>query len=131
MPTKRGCAERAPLEHGDRAQGDGGTLMNPASEVQANYSLTPAEFASATKPNALWDIKGSRPVGDPPFIRRPKDEGKRPFIADSSFREAFGTSRPSQPQQYPEDVTHLGQLRPAGANASNKKSPFMQSEYPS
>lgn len=69
-------------------------------------------------PNPLWDLKSSRPVGDPPFIRRPP-EIERSFTAASTFHDSYDQGLEVHQQQYPANVTHVGQLRPPGArNAS-------------
>eukprot|EP00965_Chrysotila_dentata_P252539 6210737-Pleurochrysis_carterae.AAC.1 len=126
VPDKKGVATRAPLSHGDKPHGDGGILVKPTTTFQADYSITPEDFGVATQPNALWDIKANRPVGDPPFIRRPEYDGERPFLASTSFRAAYNEVGSSQ--KYPENVTHLGQLRPPNSAPSGKKNPFMETE---
>jgi len=137
VPTKRGIATRATLHDLslDSKHGDGGTIAKEASTHKADFGLTPDEFATATQPNKLWDLKSSRPIGDPPFIRRPapETEPQRDFTASSTFQETFCKSNQVAPQAYPETVTHLGQLRPAssthGAERDGKRNPFMTTEY--
>jgi len=115
IPTKKGCATRAALDRGDAPHGDGGTIAQPKSSFKADFSLTPAEFAQGTMPNPLWDLKGQRPVGDPPFIRRPPDDMDRTFTAHSTFHDSYDMGREAKQQEYPGNVTHTGQLRPPGA----------------
>ena len=89
--------------------------------------MTPGEFAQGTEPNPLWDIKGKRPVGDPPFIRRPPDDMARPFVGQSTFSDAYNNGL--EKQQYPEDVTATGQLRPPNTSHPKQPSPFYTTEY--
>lgn len=118
IPTKKGCASRAALTRGDAPHGDGGTICQPKSSFKTDFSLTPAEFAEGTMPNPLWDLKSMRPVGDPPFIRRPP-EIERTFNAASTFHDSYDQGLEVHQQEYPANVTHVGQLRPPGArNAS-------------
>ena len=128
IPTKTGCAERAPLQRGGNAsRGDGSTIMKPKSTFKADFSLTPAEFAQGTTPNPLWDIHGKRPVGDPPFIRRPSSDAARPFIGSSTFSDAYNNG--FEAQNYPSDVTNTGQLRPPGTKHKEGHQPFYTTEY--
>ena len=136
IPTKSGCAKRAPLARGDAAHGDGGTIMRPQSSFRHDFSLTPSEFAQGTAPNPLWDLKGKRPVGDPPFIRRPVDDIDRHFMGKSTFSDSYDQGLEVAQQDYPSNVTHTGQLRPPGANfqplattAGEVANPFYQTEY--
>ena len=80
VPVKRGSMLRAELDRGTAEHGDGGTIAKAKSTFTEAYSLTPAQFALGTMPNALWDVSAKRPVGDPPFVQRPVDplDGKRP-----------------------------------------------------
>lgn len=129
IPTKTGCAERAPIARGSASHGDGGTIMAPKSSSKAEFTLTPAMFAEGTAPNPLWDVKGQRPIGDPPFIRRPKDDMDRRFFGRSTFADSFNMGAEAQPQEYPSNVTHTGQLKPPGAGAADANSPFYTTEY--
>jgi len=106
VPVK--CAPSLPSHH-TGTRGDGGALKPVETTHKNDFSLTPAQFGAATAPNALWDIKGSRPVGDPPFIRRPVNDVEQPFIATASYGEY---DRGLQAREYPANVTQLGQLRP-------------------
>ena len=134
IPTKTGCAARAPLMRGAAAHGDGGAVMKPKSSFKTDFSLTPAEFAAATAPNPLWDLKGKRPVGDPPFIRRPVDDVDRRFMGRSTFSDSYDQGLEKAQQEYPANVTHTGQLRPPGANmpiavSDDLPNPFYTTEY--
>jgi len=135
IPTKTGCAERAALARGDAPHGDGGTIMQPKSSFQTDFSLTPAQFAQGTMPNPLWDLKGMRPVGDPPFIRRPPDEFERKFIGKSTFSDAYDAGLEVHQQEYPGNVTSVGQLRPPNARnpaldaTGGPANPFYTTEY--
>ena len=130
IPSKEAGSQRAELilRASEGLPGDGGTLKRPGSTFREDYSLTPAQFALATQPNPLWDIKGKRPVGDPPFIRRPVDTFERSFMGKSTFNEAY--SHGLSPQDYPQDVTKVGQLRPpAKPHEPEGLSPFYTTEY--
>ena len=129
IPCKRGCAERAPVARGNAAHGDGGTLTQPLSSFKMEFSLTPAEFAKGTEPNPLWDLKGKRPVGDPPFILRPKDDMDRRFLGKSTFSDSYDQGAEAEQQEYPANVTHTGQLKPPGAGRGDAHSPFYTTEY--
>jgi hypothetical protein len=130
IPAKRGCAQRAEVARGSAAHGDGGTLVQPMSTTKSDYSLTPAQFAKGTAPNPLWDLKGKRPVGDPPFIRRPKDDMDRRFVGGSTFSDSYDAGHERHPQDYPSNVTRTGQLIPSGAkHAAAGADPFYTTEY--
>jgi len=129
IPTKTGCSERAPLDRGRAAHGHGGTIKDAASTTKADFSLTPAEFAEGTAPNPLWDVKAARPIGDPPYIRRPPDTIDRRFIAYSTFRNAYGAGHQENQQEYPSDVTATGQLRPPTTDHPADAGPFYTTEY--
>uniref|UniRef100_A0A7S2IU82 Uncharacterized protein n=1 Tax=Haptolina brevifila TaxID=156173 RepID=A0A7S2IU82_9EUKA len=129
IPTKTGCAERAPLDRGRAPHGNGGAVVDPASTVKADFSLSVAEFAEGTAPNPLWDTKAPRPIGDPPYIRRPPDTMDRKFIATSTFQNGYGTGLEGHQQAYPSDVTATGQLRPPGAEHPPDAGPFYTTEY--
>ena len=134
IPTKTGCAARAKLDRGAAAHGDGGAVMKPKSSFKTDFSLTPAEFAQGTAPNPLWDLKAKKPVGDPPFIRRPVDDVDRRFFGASTFHDSFDAGLEKTQQEYPSNVTHTGQLRPSGAQNSapvdaDVPNPFYTSEY--
>ena len=135
IPAKAGCAERAPMMRGDAAHADGGTIVAPKSSMKLAFSLTPEQFAEGTAPNPLWDVKGKRPIGDPPFIRRPKDDIDRKFLAGSTFSDSYNAGLEVRQQEYPSNVTRTGQLRPAGAkNAASgataaEDAPFYTTEY--
>lgn len=128
IPVKRGSATRAELDRGSGEHGDGGTIERAKSTFTESYTLTPDQFALGTMPNALWDIKGVRAIGDPPFIQRPPDplEGKRPFYGTSTFIESY--DKGLQNAEYPMNVTQTGRLRPPGAKVSEKKDPFYTTE---
>jgi len=129
IPVKRGSALRAELARGSGSHGDGGTINRAPTTFQESYTLTPEQFALGTMPNALWDIKGVRAIGDPPFIQRPVDpmEGKRPFYGDSTFRDSY--NKGLQEGEYPTNVTRTGRLRPPGARVAEGKDPFYTTEY--
>jgi len=129
VPAKAGCAERAPLDRGGSMHGDGGTIKEPSSSFALDFTLTPEQFAEGTAPNPLWDAKGQRPIGDPPYIRRPPDTLDRKFIARSTFSDAYDTGAHAQQQEYPADVTAIGQLRPQGTMHAAEPSPFYTTEY--
>jgi len=129
IPAKTGCAERAPIARGNAPHGDGGAIVMPQSTCKLAYGLTPAEFAQGTAPNPLWDLKGKRPVGDPPFIRRPVDDMDRRFVGQSTFSSAYDAASYQEQQQYPSDVTNTGMLRPPGTQHSAAPSPFYTTEY--
>lgn len=116
IPAKAGCAARAPMDRGHGAHADGGTLLYTKSTTKKAFALTPEQFADATAPNPLWDVKGKRPIGDPPFIRRPKDDIDRKFLAGSTFSDSYNAGLHLKQHAYPSNVTLTGQLRPAGAN---------------
>ena len=124
---KRGCAQRAELARGAAPHGDGGTIQRVGSSFKEDFSLTPAEFAAGTAPNPLWNLKEKRPVGDPPFIRRPPDNADRKFIAVSTMATAYAAGL--QLPQYPSDVTHGGQLRPAETQHPEVPGPFYSTEH--
>ena len=127
IPVKKASAERAPLDRGHGDHGDGGALTMSKSTTRKDYSLTPANFAIATMPNKLWDNKAPRPVGDPPFIRRPVDDRERPFFARSTFQDAYEEGL--APKPYPENVTQTGHLRPPNVGApADDRDPFFTSE---
>lgn len=128
IPVKSGAMERASLERGTGAHGDGGTIVKPGSTTVEDFTLTPADFALATMPNPLWDIKSKRNIGDPPFVQRPVDplEGKRPFYGTSTFRESY--DKGLHGAEYPMNVTQTGRLRPPGAKVAEKKDPFYTTE---
>jgi len=135
IPYKRGVMTRAPIEdqHGDRARGDGGTIKQHDSTHKTDFSITPAEFMTATLPNALWDNKAPRPIGDPPFIRRPDEDAmrNRPFISSTTFRDTFKDAA-TKKGEHPQNVTHLGQLRPPDATpgrGAEVENVFMCSEH--
>jgi len=125
IPTKKGCATRAAVDRGDALHGDGGTIAKPSSSFRTDFSLSPAEFAEGTMPNPLWDLHSMRPVGDPPFIRRPPDDMDRKFTACSTFHDSYDQGLEVHQQQYPGNVTHTGQLRPPGAR--NQPSSYVAS----
>jgi len=129
IPTKEAGAMRADLvlRSSEGVAGDGGTIKRAGSTFREDFSITPAQFAEGTQPNPLWDIKGKRPVGDPPFIRRPPDTFERPFIGASTFSDSY--NRALKPQEYPSDVTKTGQLRPPGTHEPVGLSPFYTTEY--
>lgn len=95
IPVKGGPSVRAKLGEGgiqssNAKPGDGGTVKPPATTTQEDFQLTPQQFAQATAPNSLWDIKGLRPVGDPPYIRRPPSNAdSHVFFASSTFRDTI------------------------------------------
>ena len=100
---------RAPTRH-TGARGDGGALMPTQTTHKNDFSLTPAEFGAATAPNALWDIHADRPVGDPPFIRRPESTADQAvFRGTATYSEI---DRGLEKPDFPENVTNLGQMRP-------------------
>ena len=74
---------------GAAPHGDGGTIKQPNSSAKIDFTLTTEQFAEGTAPNPLWDIYGKRPVGDPPFIRRPVDDVDRRFFGRSTFHDSF------------------------------------------
>jgi len=129
IPSKEAGSERAalPLRSSEGLPGDGGTIKKPGSTFKEHFSITPAEFAEGTQPNPLWDIKGKRPVGDPPFIRRPPETFERTFIGKSTFADSYKGAHTSK--DYPEDVTKVGQLRPPGTTTPTALSPFYTTEY--
>ena len=131
IPAKTGGAARAPTDRGDSKHGDGGTIKADLSTTKRDYTLTPAMFAEGSAPNPLWDTKAARPIGDPPYIRRPPDDLDRRFIAKSTFSGAYDAGHHLRPQDYPADVTATGQLRPPGAFAAlpAEPTPFYTTEY--
>lgn len=130
IPVKAGCAARAPLDRGDSLHGDGGTIKSHLSTTKMHYSLTPAQFAEGSAPNPLWDTKAARPIGDPPYIRRPPDEIDRRFVAESTFKGAYDTGLHARQQDYPSNVTPTGQLRPPTVTeAPAPAGPFYTTEY--
>lgn len=129
IPVKRGSCLRAPLERGNGAHGDGGTITRAKTTFTEAHSLTPEQFKVGTTPNSLWDLKVQRPVGDPPFVQRPVDpmEGKRPFYGTSTSRESYDKGLGQA--EYPDNVTRTGRIRPPGARVAEKKDPFYTTEY--
>ena len=128
VPHKEASVMRAETCHANE-RGDGGSLKGPETTHKQDFSLTPAQFGEATAPNALWDTKCARPVGDPPFVRRPSaDEGGRKFVATSSYRD-YDAGLKSR--EYPTEMTNLGQLRPpsvAGRERCGTPNPFYTTE---
>jgi len=131
IPAKAGCAARAPTDRGYSTHGDGGTIKQPTGSHLIDFSLTPAQFAEGTAPNSMWDVKAARPIGDPPYIRRPPDkEGMdRRFLHASTFSGAYDQGAHLSQQNYPSDVTATGQLRPVGTVNAVEPSPFYTTEY--
>jgi len=74
IPIKAGAMERAPLI--SRCAGQSMT-EHPAEEKysthRTDFSLSPEEFAYATRPSGPWDLHAQRAIGDPPFVRRPEE----------------------------------------------------------
>lgn len=129
IPTKTGCAARAKTDRGYGSHGDGGTIKKPLSSFSIDFQLSPAQFAEGTAPNPLWDSKAARPIGDPPYIRRPPDTMDRRFFHDSTFNGAYNQGAHLQQQDYPSDVTATGMLRPPGTVNRKEPSPFYTTEY--
>jgi len=129
IPAKEAGSKREDLvvRSAEGLPGDGGTIKRAGSSFREDFSITPAQFAVATMPNPLWDIKGKRPVGDPPFIRRPPDDRERHFMGASTFHDAYTNNL--VPQQYPSDVTKAGQPRQPGTQEPTSLSPFYTTEY--
>lgn len=129
VPAKTAGASRAELDRGEAApHSDGGTITKAASSFKADFSLTPAEFAEATMPNPLYDIRKQRPAGDPPFIHHPPNEQQQKFMASSTFAQTFSAAN-LEPQSYPADVTPTGILRPPLSQHATSASPFYSTEY--
>ena len=114
-PHKAGCAARAPVARGDAPHGDGGTIKQQDCSHRIDFSLTPAQFAEGVAPNPLWDLHAQRPIGDPPFVRRPVDDIDRNFCANSTFSGAYNQGFQVRQQDYPSNVLLTGQLRPPGS----------------
>jgi len=129
IPAKEAGSQRAelPIRSAEGLPGDGGTIKRAGSTFREDFSITPAQFAIATMPNPLWDIKGKRPVGDPPFIRRPPDDRERHFMGASTFHDAYTNNLVAQ--EYPSDVTKTGQARQPGTTEPTSLSPFYTTEY--
>ena len=128
VPHKAGCAARAPLDRGASAHGDGGTVKGPTSSFKIDFSLTPEQFVEGTTPNAQWDTKAPRAIGDPPFVRRPPDTLDRKFIARSTFSDAYDNGSHAKQQDYPLDVTATGLLRPVSTVHPIDPGPFYRTE---
>ena len=113
VPVKAGVAARAPLDRGDAPGGDGGTIKAHLSTTKAAYGLTPQQYKDGTAPNPLWDVNARRPIGDPPYIRRPVDDiDRNTFAHGSTFRGAYCIGAEEKNQDYPTNVTPTGTLRP-------------------
>jgi len=102
-------------------------MQKVESTFQHDFSITPAQFAQGTLPNPLWDIKSKRPVGDPPFIRRPPSASESAFTATSTFHDSYTGGL--LPQKYPENVTRSGKLRPLGSLEPQTRTAFYTTEY--
>mgnify|MGYP007078082730 CR=1 FL=1 len=129
IPAKEAGSQREKLiiRSAEGVPGDGGTIKRGGSTFREDFSITPAQFAQGILPNPLWDIKGKRPIGDPPFVRRPPDDMQRQFIGASTFSDSY--TRNLEPQRYPSDVTKTGQLRQPGTQEPTSSSPFYVTEY--